>query len=57
MMFCINYLVWHKMYIKTMGVKVEKVVICGVDTSKLPKLSYQESNQLLKKAQAGKNIS
>ncbi|MBQ2723868.1 MAG: sigma-70 family RNA polymerase sigma factor [Clostridia bacterium] len=36
-----------------MGVKVEKVVICGVDTSKLPKLSYQESNQLLKKAQAG----
>ena len=32
---------------------MEKVVICGVDTSKLPKLSYQESNQLLKKAQAG----
>ena len=32
---------------------MEKVVICGVDTSKLPKLSYHESNQLLKKAQAG----
>ena len=31
----------------------KKVVICGVDTSKLPKLGYKESRDLLKKAQAG----